>query len=76
MTAVLLLCLIFSYKFMKKKSECLGIYHYRWQKIGKMMKLCIILVCLFSFSLSTGTGEHEIAGRIVAAGTGTNSRTD
>ena len=55
MTAVLLLCLIFSYKFMKKKSECLGIYHYRWQKIGKMMKLCIILVCLFSFSLSATT---------------------
>jgi tonB-linked outer membrane protein, susC/ragA family len=44
-----------SYKFMKKKSECLGIYHYRWQKIGKMMKLCIILVCLFSFSLSATT---------------------
>ena len=40
---------------MKKKSECLGIYHYRWQKIGKMMKLCIILVCLFSFSLSATT---------------------
>lgn len=55
MTAVLLLCLIFSYKFMKKKQECLGIYHYRWQKIGKMMKLCIILVCLFSFSLSATT---------------------
>ena len=51
----MLLCLIFSYKFMKKKSECLGIYHYRWQKIGKMMKLCIILVCLFSFSLSATT---------------------
>ena len=44
-----------SYKFMKKKSECLGIYHDRWQKIGKMMKLCIILVCLFSFSLSATT---------------------
>ena len=55
MTAVLLLCLIFNYKFMKKKSECLGIYHYRWQKIGKIMKLCIILVCLFSFSLSATT---------------------
>ena len=55
MTAVLLLCLIFNYKFMKKKSECLGIYHYRWQKIGKIMKLCIILVCLFSFSLSAPT---------------------
>lgn len=30
-------------------------YHYRWQKIGKMMKLCVILVCLFSFSLSATT---------------------
>ena len=81
MTAVLLLCLIFNYKFMKKKSECLGIYHYRWQKIGKIMKLYYSgLPVLFQFVCyhvgATGTGEHEIAGRVVAAGAGANPRAD
>ncbi len=40
---------------MEKKRKCLGIHHDRWQKTGKIMKLCVMLVCLFSFSLSATT---------------------
>ena len=41
------------------------------------MKLCIILVCLFSFSLSATTlAQRELAGSVAAAGAGANPRAD
>lgn len=42
-----------------KKRQSSGSYRYRWQKIGRIMKLCFILIFVFSFGLSATTRAQQ-----------------
>lgn len=44
---------------MKKNRHRLCLYRHRWQKIGCIMKLCLILVCAFSLSVSANTYAQQ-----------------
>lgn len=37
---------------MQKNRHCQRVVEYRWHKIGRIMKLCLILMCVCSFGLS------------------------
>ena len=48
-----------NYKIMQKNRHCHRVGRYRWHKFGRIMKLCLILVCIFSFGLSATTKAQQ-----------------
>ena len=48
-----------NYKIMQKNRHCHRVGRYRWHKFGRIMKLCLILVCVFSFGLSATTKAQQ-----------------
>ena len=48
-----------NYKIMQKNRHCHRVGRYGWHKFGRIMKLCLILVCVFSFGLSETTKAQQ-----------------